>query len=103
MTEKCACNMTLNEIKADHFDRLKTRRVVMLEDTGSGWRVHDWTENCVAPTFETITIQAALDAAESIAVRHRRSPVTKMEEGGEVVTDPHEILKAFEAASNRTE
>ena len=94
---KCACSMTLDEIKAGHFSRLKSRRVVMIEDTGAGWRIHDWTESSVSPTFETVTIQAALDAAETIAVRHRRSPVEKMQEGGEVITDPVEILKSFKA------
>lgn len=97
MTEKCACEMTLEEIKADHFARLKSRRVVMIEDTGAGWRIHDWTEASVAPTFETVTIQAALGAAEGIAVRHRRSPVEVIQECGEVITNPSEILSALKA------
>lgn len=93
--ERCACAMTLDEIKRGHFDRLKSRRVVMIEDLGHGWRIHDWTEASVSPTCDVITIQAALDAAEGIAVRHRRDPAQSLDEGGEVVTDPTTIVEAL--------
>lgn len=93
---KCACSMTLDEIKRGHFDRLRSRRVVMIEDLGHGWRIHDWTEASVSPTYDVVTIQAALDAAEGIAVRHRRDAVRNPDEGGEVVTDPAKILQALQ-------
>ena len=92
---KCACAMTLDEIKCGHFDRLKSRRVVIIEDLGHGWRIHEWTEASVSPTYDVITIQAALDTAEGIAVRHRREPSQSLDEGGEVITDPTEIAKAL--------
>jgi hypothetical protein len=41
--------MTVDEIKAQHFERLKGEHVWLVVENGNGWEVHEWLPDGVCP------------------------------------------------------
>lgn len=90
----CACDMTIEQIKSGNAASM--RRAAILERTATGWRVHDWLEDSVAPTMDYTTVQAAIEAIETLAVKHAREPVREpCDDGGHVVRDDASITAAL--------
>jgi hypothetical protein len=53
-------------IKRAHYERFKKGHILMVEETASGWRVHEWTVDGVAPQSDYETPEAALARAAQL-------------------------------------
>lgn len=94
-TKKCACAMTGLEILEATLQITKPQKTILIVDTGRGWIVTMFGPDSAgdpAPNVH-VTIQSALEAAETLMAELRRQPDRMTV--GYVISDPAEVASAL--------
>lgn len=92
---KCACEMTGLEALQDALERTGPQKTILIIDKGSGWTVTMYGPDSFgdpAPNAH-VTIQSALEAAETLMAELRRQPDRMTV--GYVISDPAEVASAL--------
>lgn len=65
----------VSRIKDEHYAKLRTRRVVMIEHSDYGYRVHEWSPDGVAPQSDYDTPnEAAARAMQLLGIKDAVKP-----------------------------